>query len=298
MTDDLPTEASSYPPVKDDSTPPTSRTAETTNVGMKGVPLKAMVLGLSVVVLNLPIVLYSLVYDQYPHLLTSIFYFGCFLLLARSASWLCRKVSPAGQRMDLVFGLQVMFCFLPGLFMGSGLAGPYMKSTITEPARLSTPASEHADPWSGYYQVESAVVRGEMSASKTETHTTRTGESTTRVTTTYHVAPLVAPQWDETRPVEFWVVREGVENGFDKAPRTLASYSMLRTRTHFSLEEAVRESVERHGVMAAERPVFVLELSPADQEWYRQYTLLSLAVLNALVLCGLLFLLGRGASKP
>jgi hypothetical protein len=246
---------------------------------------KVAVVILAFLVLNLPILCYGLIYDRFPHLLTSIVYLGSFLAMAGAAGAICRKclVREVAQSTQLVFGLQVMFCFLPGLFLGCSLASPYLKATFLEPVAEFRSGA-------GYYAFEKVVIRGDLQASESRTRHTKTGESTSKVTTTYNVAPLMSAD-DKLGP--FWVVREGGENRFPGKAQTVSPFQGLTTLSSSTLRAAAEKSMERSEVRITDDFVFLVELKPQDLDWYARYFGLSLGLLNLLVLAGTSFALFR-----
>lgn len=246
---------------------------------------KLGVVVLAFLVLNIPLLMYGLVYDRVPHLLTSIFYFGSFLVMAGGATVLCRKLlsREVARSTELIFGLQVMFGFLPGIFIGCYLASPYVKATFLAP-------STDFRPGAVYYSFEEVAIRGDLQASKTKTRRTRNGESSNVVTTVYNVAPLMSP---DGKVGPLWVVREGKDNRFD--PRTLkvAPFQGLATLSSSTLRDVAEKSLERSGSTLTDDAVFLVEFRPEDREWYERYLMISLAVLNLVVLGGTSILLRR-----
>ena len=239
---------------------------------------------LAFLVLNVPLLMYGLVYDRVPHLLTSIFYFGSYLVMAGGATVFCRKLlsREVARSTELIFGLQVMFGFLPGIFIGCYLASPSMKATFLEP-------STDFRPGAAYYSFEEVAVRGDLQASKTKTRRTKNGESSIVTNTVYNVAPLMSP---DGKVGPLWDVREGKDNRF--GPQTLkAPFQGLATLSSSTLRDAAEKSLERSGSTLTDDAVFLVELTPEDREWYERYLMISLAVLNLVVLGGTSILLRR-----
>lgn len=255
----------------------------------------ALVALLSVVVVNLPIVIYGLLFDRIPNLLSGVFYFALFLALGVGAARLCQRLLPVriSQSVEIVFGLQVMLCTLPGIFIGAGLASPYLKTTVQPPVKVASPQQKTPSTWLGYYEFDSARIWGALAASEIKTRRTRSGDAVTVSKKTYSVAPLVEAGTPNPASGRIWVVLEGSRFTSQDIERT--PFLGLVTRSTSTLEAAVAKSQRKHDYELAGEIIFLKEITPEDRAWYGKYLALSLGVLNVLVLGLIGFAVLRGS---
>jgi hypothetical protein len=242
------------------------------------------VLLLAIFVVNLPIVFHGILYDRYPDLLTGLVYVSYSLFLAYGASKMCKDLlttEPVGK----IFGMLAVLSILPGMLIGAFFASPYLKATLLTPISLKAPRQRPESLFSGYYKFNSAVVRGALSGSDSQTHS-------------YHVVPLTAVNWRKNRPVNFWLVRRAEDNPFKPSSTRHVRFGGLATRSSTALLNAVENSAQDHGLKTAPHPIFLLEY-PEDRKVRHGWGLaLSLLLLDGILVGFVALALRRRRNSP
>lgn len=218
---------------------------------------------LALLAFNLSTFAYAWLYLHTYNLVAGVLYLALWFACCVGASFLLGRLKKTPP--DPLFGCLAVAGILPGIFLGIFLVVPYLQLTLSKPllgvsVAQASQAAENAE----FYSFHQVVSEGPGSTWHKEKKSRRSGDSTTRWTAHFQVAPLTDPDWDGQTPPRFWLTSEREDApAFSAQPRSSEELHALRlAKPDPGFERAVGKACETLGISPPEQPV-LLEVTPA-----------------------------------